>query len=93
MADMKPYSEDLRRKIVAAVEHGMPKSQAARLFGVSLSSVKRYSGLVAREEPLAPEKAAGGLSRRAPLSRGCSKRTWVGGPTPPSGSGPTSSAA
>ena len=43
MAGMKPYSEDLRRKkIAAAVEHGMPKPQAPRLFGVSLSSVKRY---------------------------------------------------
>ncbi len=41
MLVMKPYSEDLRRKIVAAVEGGMPKTQAARLFGVSLSSVKR----------------------------------------------------
>ena len=42
MAGMKPYSEDLRRKIVAAVEHGMPKPQAPRLFGLSLSSVKRF---------------------------------------------------
>ena len=40
---MKSYSEDLRRKIVTAVERGMPKTQAARLFDVSLSSVKRYS--------------------------------------------------
>ena len=37
MLVMKPYSEDLRRKIVAAVEGGMPKTQAARLFGLSLS--------------------------------------------------------
>jgi len=66
MADMKPYSEDLRRKIVAAVEHGMPKPQAARLFGVSLSSVKRYSGLVAREEPLAPRKGGGRPLKASP---------------------------
>ena len=38
---MKPYSEDLRRRIVAAVEGDLPKPQAARLFAVSLSSVKR----------------------------------------------------
>ncbi len=42
---MKAYSEDLRQKVVQAVERGMPKSQAARLFGISLSSVKRYSRL------------------------------------------------
>jgi len=56
---MKPYSEDLRKKIVAAVERGMPKTEAARTFGVSLSSVKRYQRLAAREEPLAPRKGGG----------------------------------
>ena len=59
MPRMKPYSEDLRKKIVSAVERGMPKTQAARTFGVSLSSVKRYSRLAAREEPLAPRKGGG----------------------------------
>ncbi len=59
MLFMKPYSEDLRRKIVSAVEGGMPKTEAARLFGVGLSSVKRYSRLAAREEPLAPRKGGG----------------------------------
>ena len=39
---MNGYSEDLRRKIVSAVGRGMSKSQAARTFDVSLSSVKRY---------------------------------------------------
>ena len=56
---MRPYSEDLRRKIVAAVERGMPETEAARTFGVSLSSVKRYWRLAAREEPLAPRKGGG----------------------------------
>lgn len=59
MLVMKPYSEDLRRKIVAAVEGGMPKTEAARLFEVSLSSVKRYCRLAAHEEPLAPRKGGG----------------------------------
>ena len=59
MVGMRPYSEDLRRKIVAAVERGMPKTEAARTFGVSLSSVKRYRRLAFREEPLAPRKGGG----------------------------------
>jgi transposase len=59
MLVMKPYSEDLRTRIVAAVEGGMPKSQAARTFGVSLSSVKRYCRLAAQEKPLAPRKGGG----------------------------------
>ena len=59
MLGMRPYSEDLRARIVAAVEGGMPKSEAARLFGVSLSSVKRYCRLTARDAPLAPRKGGG----------------------------------
>jgi transposase len=39
---MNAYSKDLHTKIVEAVERGMPKSEAARTFGVGISSVKRY---------------------------------------------------
>ena len=56
---MKSYSEDLRHKIVAAVERGMPKTQAARLFDVSLSSVKRYSRMARDGDSLAPKRRAG----------------------------------
>ncbi len=58
---MKAYSEDLRRKIVQAIEQqrGMSKSQAARLFGISLSSVKRYTRLASQGESLAPRKGGG----------------------------------
>src|SRR5215211_8164385 len=59
MVGMRPYSEDLRARIVAAVESGMPKTEAARTFGVSPSSVKRYCRLAANEEPLAPRKGGG----------------------------------
>src|SRR5919202_2221002 len=59
MVGMKPYSEDLRTRIVSAVEGGMSKSEAARLFGVSTSSVKRYCRLAANEESLAPRKGSG----------------------------------
>ena len=56
---MKSYSVDLRRKIVAAVERGMSKTQAARLFDVSLSSVKRYSRMARQGNSLAPKRRAG----------------------------------
>jgi transposase len=56
---MKPYSEDLRRSIVRAVEGGTSKSAAARLFGVSLSSVKRYLRIAQRGASLAPKKGGG----------------------------------
>ncbi len=56
---MNGYSEDLRRRIVSAVERGIYKTQAARTFGVSLSSVKRYVNKAGREESLAPKKSPG----------------------------------
>ena len=57
---MDAYSEDLRRKIVSAVEQrGMGQSETAHLFGVSLSSVKRYLRKFRRGESLSPGKAPG----------------------------------
>jgi hypothetical protein len=37
------YSKDLRQKIVDAIQRGMPKAEAARTFGVGISTVKRYA--------------------------------------------------
>ena len=57
---MNAYSEDLRQKVVEAVERrGTSNSEAARLFGISLSSVKRYTRLASRGEPLTPRKGGG----------------------------------
>ena len=51
--DMKAYLEDLRQKVVRAVyQCGTSKSEAARLFGISLASVKRYTGLASQGESL-----------------------------------------
>ena len=59
MWSMKSYSEDLRTRIVNTVEEGMSKSAAARLFGVSLSSVKRYVKIANRGDSLTPRKGGG----------------------------------
>jgi transposase len=56
---MKAYSEDLRKKIVEAVERGMPKIEAARTFGVGISSVKRYVATAREGKPLAPKRRRG----------------------------------
>ena len=56
---MKPYSEDLRTRIVGAVEVDMSKSAATRLFGVSLSSAMRYARLAEQGESLTPRKGGG----------------------------------
>ena len=56
---MRAYSVDLRRKIVKAVQRGMAKAQAARAFGVGISSVKRYVNLAQEGESLVPRKPPG----------------------------------
>ena len=56
---MNAYSEDLRKKIIEALSRGMTKSEAARSFGVSRSSVKRYAKLAEEGRPLAPKKRPG----------------------------------
>ena len=56
---MKLYSEDLRLRIVKALQVGTSKSAAARLFSVSLSSVKRYAKIAERGESLEPRKGGG----------------------------------
>jgi transposase len=54
------YSEDLRQKIVEAVqEHRMNQSEAARAFSVSRSSVKRYVKAARQGRPLSPGKVPG----------------------------------
>jgi transposase len=57
---MDAYSEDLRQKIVQALQQRrMNNSEAARTFGVSLSSVKRYAKAAREGRSLSPGKAPG----------------------------------
>jgi len=56
---MKAYSEDLRKKILEAVDRGMPKSEAAKTFGVSRSSIKRYAAARREGRSLTPKKHPG----------------------------------
>src|SRR3712207_5666929 len=56
---MSAYSEDLRKKVAAALERGMSKPEAARLFDVSLSSVKRYARIARQGESLIPNQSPG----------------------------------
>jgi transposase len=56
---MNAYSEDLRKKIVEALRRGTTKSEAARSFGVSRSSVKRYAKLADEGRSLAPKRRPG----------------------------------
>jgi transposase len=39
---MKAYSEDLRQRVLAALDSGMSRADAVSTFRVSLSSIKRW---------------------------------------------------
>ena len=39
---MRAYSEDLRVRVVAAVDDGMPRAEVARLFRVAAPTIKRW---------------------------------------------------
>ena len=60
---MNAYSEDLRNKIVEAVQRGMPKVEAAGTFGVGISSVKRYVATAREGKSLAPKKRPGSKTK------------------------------
>src|SRR5579875_3078459 len=62
---MKAYSPDLRSSIVAAVDAGMSKAEAARRFDVALSNLKRYVRQQAATGSLLPAPRPG----RTPLIR------------------------
>ncbi len=57
---MNGYSKDLKLKALDALDRGTPRREAAGLFGVSLSTLKRWLGRRRREgEDLAPKPSPG----------------------------------
>jgi transposase len=82
---MKAYSEDLRKKILEAVDRGMPKSKAAKTFGVSRSSVKRYAAARREGRSLTPNKHPGSKPKSSMSEPGrSSKPMWKRDPPLPS---------
>jgi transposase len=39
---MKAYSDDLRQRVIAAVDDGMPRDDVARLFQIAVPTIKRW---------------------------------------------------
>jgi transposase len=56
---MKPYSEDLRERVVAAVEGGMKRAEAVQTFAVSLATMKRWLKQRRETGDLAPKPIPG----------------------------------
>jgi transposase len=64
---MRAYSKDLRVKVLNAVDRGMPRAEVARIFGISLPSIKRWlkrrreTGEVGAKAPSGPPVVKGAM--------------------------------
>jgi transposase len=64
---MRAYSKDLRVKVLDAVDRGMPRAEVARIFGISLPSIKRWlkrrreTGEVGAKAPPGPPAIKGAM--------------------------------
>jgi transposase len=56
---MNAYSKDLRLSVLGAVDCGLPREEVSRLFGVSLSTIKRWVKLSRQGEDLQPRHSTG----------------------------------
>ena len=56
---MKPYSLDLRERVLAALDAGMSRADAVRIFQVSLGSIKRWLLLRRTSGDLTPQRPSG----------------------------------
>jgi transposase len=56
---MNAYSKDLRLKVLAAVERGIPRREVSDLLGISLATISRYVKLKASGREIAPKPSPG----------------------------------
>ena len=56
---MRGYSLDLRLKVLAAVDRGMPRKEVVRTFGVSMPTIDRYLRLRRQAGELGPGRSPG----------------------------------
>lgn len=63
---MKAYSEDLRIRVLAALDGGMPLAQVARTFQISVSSIRRWRAQQAALGHLRPKRPSGRPRRIGP---------------------------
>ena len=61
---MKPYSKDLRLRILAAGDRGMPRGEVSRIFGVSEPTIRRYLRLRRESGGVEPRPVPGPPARK-----------------------------
>src|SRR5688500_5277040 len=63
---MKPYSVDLRERVLAALDRGMPRAAVVTTFQVSLASLKRWYAARRATGDVSPRPPTGGPARAIP---------------------------
>jgi transposase len=70
---MKPYSIDLRSRVLDAVDRGVPPEQVAGTFDVSVPSIKRWLRVRRESGGLQPRKGVPG----PPGRKGLPLKEWL----------------
>ena len=61
---MKPYSKDLRLRVLAAVDRGLPRREVVRIFGVWEPTLRRYLRLRRETGDVEPKPPTGPPARK-----------------------------
>src|SRR4051812_41582949 len=64
---MKPYSKDLRIRVLAAVDAGKPREEVAKTFSVSMPTIKRWLKRRRESGDVQPKPIPGRPSRKGAL--------------------------
>jgi transposase len=72
MLSMNAYSKDLRLKTLAAIDRGIPRKEVAELFGISLSTIKRWLNRRRQTGDVQTMKIPG-----RPALKGATLRQWL----------------
>src|SRR5215208_4838080 len=73
---MRGYSLDLRLKVLAAVDRGIPRKEVVRTLGVSRPTLERYLSLRRQIGEIGPPRTPG----RTPFGAPTEERTALWGP-------------
>jgi len=69
---MKPYSKDLRLRVLAAVDAGKPREGVAKTFSVSMPAIKRWLRRRRESGDVEPKPIPG-----RPSGKGALLRSWL----------------
>jgi transposase len=64
---MKPYSKDLRLRVLSAVDTGTPREEVAKTFSVSMPTIKRWLKRRRETGDVEPEPIPGRPSRKGAM--------------------------